>query len=1138
MQPAPGFVSPPVTGRSINLVLVLMVIAAIFPTLAIAGEWLYWQRHTGEGYVSSASEWTTQSGTTSAAAPGTGDVLVIRGPGTMRIDASHAPSGIIDQMWVGDATPPDEWPFAPIPAGAGNVIQTSGTVQYSSWFIIGRNGAPGESTYDMQGGSLMQVGGGQPFVIGNNWSPTRPTSGLLTMSSDASIINNHMFVVGDHVGATGTLRMRDSSRIDTSEFDVGWYEGVGVATLSGSASLTSRNYSAMGMAGGVATFSMQGNSSYDGNYGHVGGINGGSSTWSLADNARVNFTNWLNFGEVNATARMTMSGSSRITANSIDFGWGAGSDSRAVLNGDSSLAITQNLNLGVNGSNQGSLTLNDRATVTAGYLNTGCGATDAMGTLTLNGASTVTIANGVNVGGEGGTGRLVVNGGRISTGSPSMGYNGGHGFATINSGTWSVNGPLNLGMSGGGDGTLAVNGGQVNSSGTSILGADAGATGTVTISAGGWTNSGVVQVGNSGSGSMVVDGGLLNTGDMILGARSGGSGTVTVTGGRAINSYLYAGYAAGANGDITVAGGTLTSRNNSSIGLSGTGSLTLTSGTVNSSATFPGMNVGFAAGSTGSVTVRGGLLDASSPSGAGTLVVGNSGTGRLDLEGGRVNSDFTTIGSNGGSRGAALVTGGTWANSQFLSIGSNGGSRGTLTVDGGAVNAGVMTLLASSAASQGEITVRGGSLDAGSYFSIGNSGTGSLAITGGAVDAGWVWIGSNAGASGSTSLSGGTFTTYGGMTVGQEGNGSLTVAGGRFTNWGDTVVGSGAGGSGTVTVTSGTWDNWGSMTIGALGTGSLSVRDSGVVHISDALDVGPNGSVSIGPGGKLDLGWSYTISGDPPVGTLSDGSVTGNIANDGRIFFNRGSRVTYAGIISGAGEVVKLGPAPLTFSGNHTFTGAYTVSQGTLRIDGTTAAGSRIVVSSGATLGGIGTVGGETTISGTLSPGSSPGMLTFADDLTFALGGGVQWELSANDTATGPQALFDHVVVNGDLTFTGSNILSLAFAANGSTVDWNDPFWSSDASWTVFDVADGRLTNGFTHLSIASVDWLDSFGVHYSAARRGDFSLSLVGNDVRLVYTAVPEPSAAMCAGAAVAMMMLVRKRRQRAEDGLPARKT
>ena len=54
----------------------------------------------------------------------------------MRIDAAHVPSGVISQIWVGDATPTDEWPLAPIPAGTGNVIQTSGTVQYSSWFII------------------------------------------------------------------------------------------------------------------------------------------------------------------------------------------------------------------------------------------------------------------------------------------------------------------------------------------------------------------------------------------------------------------------------------------------------------------------------------------------------------------------------------------------------------------------------------------------------------------------------------------------------------------------------------------------------------------------------------------------------------------------------------------------------------------------------------------------------------------------------------------------------------------------------------------------------------------------------------------------------------------------------------------
>jgi len=1059
----------------------------------------------------------------------------------MRIDASNVPSGIIDGMWVGDATPPDEWPFAPIPAGAGNVIQTSGTVQYSSWFIIGRNGAPGESTYDMQGGSLIQVGGGQPFVIGNNWSPTRPTSGLLTMSSDASIINNHMFVVGDHVGATGTLRMRDSSRIDTSEFDVGWYEGVGVATLGGSASLTSRNYSAMGVAGGVATFSMQENSRYDGNYGHVGGINGGSSTWTLADNARVNFTNWLNFGEVNATARMTMSGSSHITANSIDFGWGAGSDSRAILNGDSSLAITQSLNLGVNGSNQGILTLNDRATVTAGYLNTGCGATDAKGTLTLNGASTVTIANGVNFGGEGGTGRLVVNGGRVVTGSPWMGYNGGHGFATINSGTWAVNGPLNIGMTGGGDATLAVHGGQVTSTRTSILGADAGTSGTVSITAGAWRSAGQVRVGDRGTGSLSVSGGALDASDLFMGYRAGGSGTATVTDGTVtVRNDLFAGYLNGSTGSINVGGGTLTTAGTSYIGFIGTGSLTLTSGTVNSTATYPGMYVGLAAGSTGSVTVRGGLLDASSPSGAGTLVVGNSGNGRLDLEGGRVKSDFTTIGSAGGSRGAVLVTGGTWANSQSLSIGSNGGSRGTLTVDGGAVNAGFMTLLATSAASQGEITVRGGTLDAGSYVYVGNSGTGSLAITGGAVDAGWVWIGSNAGALGSTSLSGGTFTTYGGLTVGHGGTGSQTVAGGRFTNWGDTVVGGMSGGSGSVTVTSGTWTNWGSMTIGSAGTGRLDISGSGEVQLLDALNVGSRGSVSIGSGGTLQLLWSSSESFNPPIVTWSDPSVTGNIVNDGRLYISRAAATTYDGVISGSGTVVKAGDALLTFTGNHTLTGTYNISGGELRVDGTTAPGSIVSVQSNGRLSGTGTIGGPATIAGTLAPGHSPGTLTFGDSLTFVPGGRLDWELADNTANVSSPTSADRVIVDGDLTFGGSNVLTLAFSGLGSQVDWSDPFWNGDTAWTIFVVADGRSTLGLGNVSITPADWLDSRGARFSSLRTGSFSLGLDGNDVRLFYTvaSVPEPSsiALTAVGAGVIVIHWRARRRKRGgSDPRPA---
>lgn len=1268
----------------------IIMAAVMLAATAHGGDWLYWKRQTGSGHVSDVTEWTTQAGSVSARAPGAGDEVILRGPGTMQIDSSHLPSGVIASMWVGDGSPTNNWPYAPIAPGAGNVLHTSGTVQYSGWFIIGRAGAPGESTYDMQGGKLLQAGTGAPFVLANNagyGSARNPTRGTLTMSSDATISHNNSLWVGEDTGSVGTLVMRDTARFEAGEVRVGLSRGgTGIVTLTGSATLTSRNYTGMGTEGGAATVTMSGSSLYAGNFGNAGGINGGTSTWTLnddariaftswfnfggsnsfsrltmndrsslkadsyvdfgwghntdsravlngsssltvadnlnvgiwgqnqgmltlndqstavagnltvgsfavdangavalagsatlnvrnyslfgqeagtasltmrgnsvvngnyghmggirnggsstitlVDNSRINFTNWFNFGEVNATARMTLSDTARITANSIDFGWGLGADSQAVLNGDSSLVITQNLNLGVNGANQGFLTLHDRAAASAGYLNVGTGFPGATGTLTLNDSSTVTIANGVNFGGEGGTGNLVVNGGRVATGTTWMGYNGGHGSATINSGIWAASGPLNIGMSGGGDATLAVNGGQVTSTGTTILGADAGSSGTVTISAGNWTNAGAVRVGDRGTGSITVGGGTLDATTMILGNRSGGSGTVTISGGTATVDNLYTGFAAGATGSVTVDGGTLTSRGLSLVGVSGSGSLTINSGTVNSSATYPGQYVGFNAGSSGTVTVRGGLLDVSSAAGAGLLVVGNSGTGRLNLEGGRVNSDFATIGSANGSLGTAVVTDGVWANAQVLAIGSDGGSRGSLTIDGGTVNSGSSTIVAQSATSQGDVAVHGGSLDAGSYLYVGLGGNGSLAITAGTVSTGWAWIGATGGSTGSTHLNGGTMDIAGALSVGDEGSGSLHIDGGQLTNWGDTLVGEGAGGSGFIAVTGGTLTNWGAMRLGGAGSATLDVRGSGIVEVLDALEVGPGGNVTIGPGGQLYLGWSLSFEGNPPVETVSDASVSGDIAVDGRLVFARASSMSYAGTLSGTGEVVQAGDVPVTFTGNHTFSGRYMLSSGSVLIDGSTAPGSQIVVGDAAMLGGAGLIGGATTVNGTVSAGRSPGVLTFADDLIFSAGSRIFWELAANSAVSGPMPLFDQFVVNGDLAFAGSVALSLAFAPSGSTVDWSDSFWETTASWTLFDVADGRATLGIENLAITLSDWLDSRGVRHSASRRGSFFLALDGNDVKLVYSPinpVPEPGTGALAVGCVGMMAIAWHRRRAA---------
>ena len=61
-------------------------------------------------------------------------------------------------------------------------------------------------------------------------------------------------------------------------------------------------------------------------------------------------------------------------------------------------------------------------------------------------------------------------------------------------------------------------------------------------------------------------------------------------------------------------------------------------------------------------------------------------------------------------------------------------------------------------------------------------------------------------------------------------------------------------------------------------------------------------------------------------------------------------------------------------------------------------------------------------------------------------------------------------------------------------------------AWTVFDLASG-VTTGFGNLSLGG-SLLDANGLALDGATRGSFSLSQSGQDVMLVFTAVPEPSA------------------------------
>jgi fibronectin-binding autotransporter adhesin len=109
-----------------------------------------------------------------------------------------------------------------------------------------------------------------------------------------------------------------------------------------------------------------------------------------------------------------------------------------------------------------------------------------------------------------------------------------------------------------------------------------------------------------------------------------------------------------------------------------------------------------------------------------------------------------------------------------------------------------------------------------------------------------------------------------------------------------------------------------------------------------------NGSIS-GAGaltkdgaGSLVLTSANTHAGGTTIaaGTLAigdggtTGSVVGDIANNAALVFNRSDNTTFAGLVSGAGTLEKLGAGILTLTSDSSYTGGTTISAGTLRLGG------------------------------------------------------------------------------------------------------------------------------------------------------------------------------------------------------------
>jgi autotransporter-associated beta strand protein len=923
--------------------------------------------------------------------------------------------------------------FGPNASSANFTIQNNSALAGTSLTIGGAitpgvGGTPGIKNLTINGSDTaltgsITTGSATQFVINDN------LAGTLTLSGAASNITTLYINSGGtvEVGA-GNLGVANGGISIVQAVNGGTINGTG----GGSIVLNSPNGD-FGTAGGTTltvNAKLAGTNQVDfwnaiggtgfgtiilaGANTSTGGFNVQNTKVVIPATGAINALNTANSGQINVAsvggfaAELDVNGGTINATKTAAPGFTVGIASGAVgtLNMDSGLInVTSEMWLSNGAGGQAAFTMS------GGQINVGSWFVvgRSFGTATLNlsgGTISKAAANYIIIGSLAGNGTLTQTGGALNAagGGVRIGENNGTTPALgalwdMSGGSSSISGEINVAWRSS-QARWNVSGPTttVTSTGRLIVGAEVNNTGA---------NSGAVVNGNP-VGTVSISGGSVT----FSGAdnRIGGDIITTTT---------------GASGTVNVSGGTLNFGGNVQIGAYGLGTMTVTgTGAVNSTAGFP--SVGRFAGGRGVLTINGGTF--SQTNGASFLIVGEDGTGTLNLLSGAANSVALRVGHTATGVGIVNIDGGT------LTTGTVSRATGS-----GILNFGGGTLKASSANATfmtgltGSYVYAGGAVIDSNSFDIGIAqpllaptglGVTGITIAGGTGYAGTplvVITGDGVGATAVANIDGSGNLT--GITVTNPGTGYTTAS----------ATLNGGGGSGAVVS---------SVDLAPNSSGGLTKNGNGLLTLSGANTYGGNTTVN---GGSIAAGNNSAFS----TGTVTITSTgTRLVVNDGitiasAIILNGTSPGVGIGEIQGSGTGTSSLTGPITINASTTSGGHFAGGGGTLVVNGPITSSVPVQVRAGNTVFSGGGSYTAITLSGAPRIGANNGLSTTAVA-----------DIAINENSTFDLNGFNQEIAG--LTHVSANTASVTnSSATASTLNVNVP---GANSYSYSGTVNGNLT--------------------------------------------------------------------------------